>query len=438
MAYEPPEIEVIINRLKTYVKEVLRDLNPTDQNCFIYSLLVAMANLSNDNNLQLKLDIIPNSFVNTCKNEEALEPFAKIKNISRNTAEISKGNAVIVGLSGSVIPLGSIFVANNIKYRLANTVEIAKQSININKISCNGTIVTVETSSNHNFASNITVTIEGCATEKFNGDYVITATGLNTFTYNIESDEPIIALEDNIGTASATIGVLTLSSQTTGKDTNLNNGDALAIETAIAGVGSNAYTMYSGISGGTNEEDFASWKERVEYRYQNPITYFNEANIITTAKTVEGVTRVWVKSCTPEVGQVTIYFVRDNDANIIPDANEIAEVKQKIVGLRTAKDSADDIFVYAPTEKIINFKFSEISPNTSTMKTAITNSLKQLFDEEIDLGKNLTLDKIKSYIQNSFDMETGKKLDTFVLNIPNADIECADNELATLGSITFE
>lgn len=138
MAYNPPEITEIIDRLKTYVKEVLGDLNPTDQNNFIYSLIVAMANLSNDNNMQIKIDILPNSFVTTCKTAEALKEFASIKNIPQNLAEVSTGKAVISGIAGTVIPIGTNFLANDVKYRQNQTIEITEQEIKVNKVECNG------------------------------------------------------------------------------------------------------------------------------------------------------------------------------------------------------------------------------------------------------------------------------------------------------------
>lgn len=435
MAYNPPSTQEIIDRLKTYVKSVLGELNPTDQNNFIYSLIVAMANLSNDNNLQLKLDIIPNSFVTTVKTEEALEPFATIKNIPKNLAAISTGKAVISGEAGTVIPLGTNFIANDVIYKTKSSVEIDTQNILINEISCNGKIVTVTTVSNHNFASNIPITISGCETEIFNGTFPITATALNKFTYQI--DEVTTATETTTGIATGTIAVLEVRSQTAGKNTQLGNGDALAIETQIAGASSNAYTMFSDISGGADDENFESWKNRVVYRYQNPITYFNEANIITEAKKIEGVTRVWVLKCTPDVGQATIYFVRDNDADILPDANEIAIVKDRITALRTVKDSDSDIYVFAPTAKTVNFTISDVVPDTPTMKTAIQNSLRQFFQDEVDLSKSLSLDKIKSAIQNSFDLETGKKLDNYTLVAPTEDIVCSTGELAILGTINF-
>lgn len=141
--------------------------------------------------------------------------------------------------------------------------------------------------------------------------------------------------------------------------------------------------------------------------------------------------------CTPSVGQVTVYFVRDNDKNILPDSNEINEVRNALSKLRTVKDSDSDIFVYAPAPKVVNFTLSGLVPNTPTMRTAVENNIKQLFEDNVDLSKSLSLDKIKSAIQNSFDLETGTALDTYTLVSPSADIECEVGELAILGSITF-
>ena len=162
MAYNPPDIKTIIDRIKTDIKSVIKELNPTDQNTFIFSLVVAMAGLANDNNLQIKLDIIPNSFVTTCKDEEALEPFATLKNVPQKLATGSEGKAVISGLSGTTIPIGTIFLANEQRFRLQSSVSIGTQSIGISEITCNGKTVNVTTSSDHNFASNIQITISGC------------------------------------------------------------------------------------------------------------------------------------------------------------------------------------------------------------------------------------------------------------------------------------
>ncbi len=435
MAYTPPTTQQIIDRLKTYVKSVLGELNPTDQNNFIYSLIVAMANLSNDNNMQLKLDIIPNSFVTTVKNETALEPFAKLKDLPKKLATTSQGKCVINGIQNTVVPIGTIFIANGNKYQTTQSVSVNQQSISISKITSNGRIVTVTTASNHNFASNIPITISGCSTAIYNGTFPIAVTDFNQFVYEI--DTITVATENNTGTATASIAVLDVLSQTAGADTQLFNGDALAIETQIAGLSSNAYTMFSDISGGTNDETYEEWKERVVYRYQHPITYFNVANITTVAKSIEGVTRVWVQECTPDVGQVTVYFCRDNDVDIIPDATEIQQVKNAVDAMRTVKDDPADIFVYAPTKVAVDITFSSITPDTPTMRTAIINSIRQMFTNNIDLGTSVSLDKLKSAIQYSFDLESGKQLDTYTLTAPSTDIAVTSGQLAVMGTVTF-
>lgn len=434
MAYNPPDIKTIIDRIKTDIKSVIKELNPTDQNTFIYSLVVAMAGLANDNNLQIKLDIIPNSFVTTCKDEEALEPFATLKNVPQKLATGSEGKAVISGLSGTTIPIGTIFLANEQRFRLQSSVSIGTQSIGISEITCNGKTVNVTTSSDHNFASNIQITISGCSTPEFNGNFVITATDTNKFSYQINTT---VTATETTGTATGTIAVLDLKSVGTGASTNLANGDSLAIENQIAGANMYAYTMFTEISGGADDEAFEEWKKRVVYRYQHPITYFNEANVINAVLSIAGNTRCWVKKCTPTVGQATVYFVRDNDVNILPDVSEIQNAKDAIVALRTVKDSDSDIFVYAPTSVIANFNISNVSPDTPTMKTAIKNSIEQLFADKANLETNLTLDMIKSAIGNSFDLESGAEIQNYTLNSPSADIICGTGELAVLGTITF-
>lgn len=434
--FEPPETEEIISRIKTYIKSELKELNPTVQNSMIFSLIVALANLSNDNNKQILLDILPNVFPQYCKSEESLINFSELKNIPRTPATSSKGKATIQGNLGVVIPLGTVFIANNNSYKTKNTVEVSNENIRISKLSVNGTLVTATTVSNHNFASNLNVSISGAENEALNGNFTITSTGLNSFVYSISEN----ISEEETGTdifASSNIAVLDFDCLTTGSNTNLNNGDALALSEGIVGLNDNAYTQFSGISGGTDIQSFEDWKNNVVNRFQNPITFFNENNIRKTALSVSGVTKVWVYPITPEVGQVTVYFIRGNDTDIIPDANEVIEVSNKIKALRTVKDDPADVFVYAPIPKRVDFTFSSITPDTPTMKTAIKNSLKQLFEDGIELGENLTELTYNNAIGNSYDMENGVKLKNYTLDTPTGDIEVNMGEYPILGTVTF-
>lgn len=438
--FEPDSTEDIIARIKTYVKGELKSTNPTEKNAVLYSLIVALANMTNDNNQQILLDILPNIFPQYCKSESSLDNHAYIKNVPRNQATPSSGKATISGLVGNSIPLGSVLIANNIQYRTSATADITEQSIALSKLSVNGTLVTATTSASHNFASGLTITISGAETEALNGSFLITSTGLNTFTYSISEETQVEETGEGL-LATGNIAILSLKSTVTGSDTNLKNGDALALSEAIEGVDSNAYVQYSGISGGTDIESFSSWKDKTVDRYRNPITAFNVERIKQTLLAIAGITKVWVYEITPEVGQVTIFFIRGNDDTIIPDYNEIQTAKEAVLKLRTVKDDPDDVFVLAPTQKVVNFTFSNVVPNTSTMKQAIKNSLKQFFEDEVDLGDDnyttLTLKELNSAIGNSFDSETGAKLQDYTMSLPSSNISLNFGELPVLGDVTF-
>lgn len=435
--YTPPEVEEIIARCKTYIKGELKQLNPTDQNSLIYSLIVAMANLSNDNNKQILIDILPNIFPQYCKTEDSLSNHAYIRNVPRQQASSASGMAVIQGTVGLSVPLGTVFIANGVQYKTTKVADIIDKLLTVTEIDINGTLAKVTTASNHNFASGISVTISGAENEELNGTFIITVISETEFTYSI-SDELVVTEDGEDLKARTNLANMTLSSVTTGQNTNLSNGDALNISENLEGINSTAFVSYGGISGGEDIQEFSSWQKNVIEKYRNPITQFNENNIIATAKTIEGVTKVWVKPITPAIGQVTVYFIMGNDANVIPSASVIEKVSEAVKALRTVKDDPDDIFVYAPTPKTVNFSFSSITPDTVAMREAVKNALEQLFSDELDLGEDLTELRYNNAIGNAYDSTTGEKIKDYTLTTPSGDVSVDANELPILGTVTFE
>lgn len=434
--YTPPDIDEIISRVKTYIKSELKQLNPTDQNSVIYSLVVAMANLSNDNNKQILTDILPNIFPQYCKTETALENHAYLRNVSRRQASQSSGTAVIQGNTGLSVPAGTTFIANSISYRVKNTADIIDKTLSISEIAINGTLATVTTASSHNLASGISTTIAGAESEELNGTFIITVINETQFTYSIS--QSLVTTETTSGmTATVRVATLTLNSVETGANTNLKNGDTLDISDNIEGISSTAQVTYGGISGGEDIESFDSWQSNIISKYRNPITQFNANNIEATLKAIEGITKVWVKPCTPAIGQVTVYFIMGADEDVIPSSTMIERATEAVTALRTVKDDPSDVFVYAPTPKKIDFTFSSITPDTNAMRQAIKNSLTQLFSDEIELGETLTALTYNNAIGNSYDTTTGKKITAYTLTSPTEDVTVESNELPTLGDVNF-
>ena len=155
---------------------------------------------------------------------------------------------------------------------------------------------------------------------------------------------------------------------------------------------------------------------------------------------IAGVTRIWVQTATPSAGYVTIYFTRDNDSNIIPTSTQVNAVKNAIIdednGIKPANTPDSYVVVAAPTAVPIAITFSSLSPSTTAMKTAITETLTDYFKSaSVNVGGDISLNEINALIYSVIDEDGNSP--TFALSAPSADTTISDSELATLGTITY-
>ena len=134
-------------------------------------------------------------------------------------------------------------------------------------------------------------------------------------------------------------------------------------------------------------------------------------------------------------GQVRVFFVRDNDLNIIPSSQEVQDVKDQILTIKPAHTSNNDVIVAGPIEVSQDFEFTALSPDTAGMRTSIESNLNSLFNTS-NLGTTITEDAYRTAIQNSYDAETQQSLTSFTIT-NSGDITVEFNELITLGSITY-
>jgi len=144
-------------------------------------------------------------------------------------------------------------------------------------------------------------------------------------------------------------------------------------------------------------------------------------------------------SLTPTIrpGQTRVFFTRDNDASIIPDGSEVATTKDKIKEIAPVNMSDNDLIVAAPTAVTVNFVFSSLSPNTSTMQSSISANLTALFRDSTDVGRDLTENQYNSVIYQTVDTATGQPVQSFTLTSPVGDININSSEIPVLGTITF-
>lgn len=137
------------------------------------------------------------------------------------------------------------------------------------------------------------------------------------------------------------------------------------------------------------------------------------------------------------LGQVRTFFMRDNDDDPIPSASEVQTTKDKVDEIRPANTSINDNIVKAPDAVPVAYTFTELTPDTPTMRTAVDANIAQFHDEETVVGVDVDEDAYRAAIKNTVDPDTGDTVLSFALSVPSGDITINSGQIATKGVVTF-
>lgn len=218
-----------------------------------------------------------------------------------------------------------------------------------------------------------------------------------------------------------------------GQDTNADTGVSLSLVSPIAGVNSTATVAVGGLTGGADEETDTALRERLQLRVQNPPQGGSAADYEQWAKEVAGVTRVWVMPQWLGIGTVAVFFIRDDDASIIPDAAEVQAVQDYI---DTVRPVTADVSALAPAAVTVDMTI-QLNPNTTTVQAAVEAELKDLFRREsaVEDGNGSGTILI-SHIREAISIASGET-DHLLVN-PSSDITITAGEIAVFGAITWQ
>jgi uncharacterized phage protein gp47/JayE len=236
--------------------------------------------------------------------------------------------------------------------------------------------------------------------------------------YEIRADVTISS-----GTATAILDALVA-----GQIGNADAGVALSLVSPIAGVNSSALVAMGGLSLGNDQETDDDFRARVIERYRFRPHGGAEDDYIAWAKEVAGVTRVWVFPGELGAGKVSVRFVRDGDASIIPDGAEVAQVQAYIEARRPV---TAQVTVVAPISTPLNFTIS-ITPDTAAVRATVEAQLRALLGgDEVEPGGTVLLSRIRTEIG------LANGLSDFTLSSPNANVTHTTGQLAVMGVITW-
>lgn len=435
MPIDFPNFNDTANRTRADVQSELPDSNPSLLNSLLNAIVISFSSRITDVYSDLSR-LLREKFTQTASNE-FLDEDGEIFGIERLQANKASGKMVIQGTPTTNIPASTQFSnPSGGLYTSTASATIGTTVLSVNTLIRIGSVAQASFTSAHELATGISVTIAGANETEYNGTFTITVIDELTIEYTIVGTPSSPAT----GTITLTTDVakVSIESDETGSEQNQVSGVKMTLSAPIVGVNNSGFVDFLGITGGRSIEEDDPYRERIIAERSGLEALFNVAQIEEVVFLVDGVTRAKVKEITPSPGAITVLFVKDdNPGSIIPNASEIAQVKNAILEIKPAHTDNSDIVVLAPTPVTVDFNFTALSPNTPEIKAAINSNLAALFRESVDFEQDVTEDRYRGVIATTIDPSSGDIVESFTLSTPSGDVTISSNELAVLGSISY-
>lgn len=423
----PESIQSIFVKLANNVKSLISKSNPFLNRSLTKAMLTSFAaNLWDF--FKYQENVLDECFDDT--RVVTLEREGSDYGLTINPALQAEGNASVMGTATTIIPDETIFSYDGIDYKVDGDQTITAITEAVALTYLDGLVTCVFTD-DHNLGTGQSITISNATPTELNGLFIVAMIDNVTVTYDVD----LVGSGSSSATADFNMAVLPLQSVETGEDNNRNAGEVLTLGTSIVGVDTQAYVTYDGIGGGIDEEGTEAFRERLQQRKKNPASFFNVAQVEATLREIAWVDRVFIKRCSPEVGYAQIYLVKQN--NVSPSGSELTEAEDYFEPYLPINCNFDLIQILAPTGVDTSFVFTSITPDTTSMRTAIEANLDAFFLDRAEVGVTITEETYRGIIINTVDPNSLLPLTAFVLSSPTGDIAVGDGQLANLGVVTF-
>ncbi|MGY1446042.1 baseplate J/gp47 family protein [Pseudomonas chlororaphis] len=195
----------------------------------------------------------------------------------------------------------------------------------------------------------------------------------------------------------------------------------------IQGIGNTFTVLAPGLSGGVAAESLESLRARVIRSYRIIPHGGSAQDYETWALECPGITRAWCRGSYLGPGTVGLFVMRDDDAQPIPNAEQLAEVKTYIEPLRPV---TAELHVLAPQQLPVTYSL-RLSPDTSAVRAAVEAQLRDLHNREAGLGDTLLISHIREAISSAAGENDHR------LSVPAADVPAASNQLLTFGGCVW-
>lgn len=372
----PQNAEQVESRIKADVQREAPDSNPYLTVHWLRSLIAGIARRIFD--FYLDLNRTERRLFPDTADDETAPRWGNIYVGPENPASAASGPVVATGTIGGTIPVGAILTAGGQQYNVTEGATIATSVLNVLSITRSGTTATVTTDGTHNLSSFVPVTIVGADQPEYNvTNAAITVTGINTFTYEV-SGAPITPATGTI-TSTATIGVVTVISSSFGENTNLDPDTPLQLQSPIANVDDTLYVTFSTVGGGSEKESTDNYKARYLEKIRDPVAHFNEADIVSEAKTVTGVTRVFVEPSGTVIGTIGVASITRNGSvatvtTVSPHGFESGQ-QTSISGANESEYNVNNVRIIVESNTVFHYIVLGIPVTPATGSISATTSI---------------------------------------------------------------
>ena len=416
----PQRINEVYNRIVADFKTYNKKAQPAVRNSWIGAILVAISGRIYDVYRKLNY-ILKQAFIDTATGDY-LKRWGNYVKIYQKAATKSSGNFIITGSVGAIVPIGTQILVDKIVYETKQSISLVQNNVTSSKVEQEFDLVTITFDNEHNLGTGMTVSIN---------NKLYTVEVLDAFSISITET----ATFPSTVTVTWVSNIVACIPTTFGNNTNLAAGQTGKISVVLKNVDTICYTDFAGFTGGQDKESDDNLRARIIYRYQNPVTNFNNAAITTFVQSLSGVGDVKVYDITPDVGQVTIYYLLQN--NEMPSAGHIELVRSSIDSdLRPANTDMSDIFTYSGSPVVINVSIQNLRPLTLGIKNAVVAAIKQYFSS-LKIGDTFYRNDLIEAIKQAVDTETGTQVISFTLDENIVDVKMEIGQFAKLGDISL-
>jgi uncharacterized phage protein gp47/JayE len=242
----------------------------------------------------------------------------------------------------------------------------------------------------------------------------------------VRRNDAVQYVTTELGTIAGGFATVPIAAVVAGQDGNALLGTTLTLTSSVPGINAIA-SAGTAIVGGADVEEPEAWRARIMARIRKPPQGGAGPDYEGWALEVPGVTRAWVYPQEQGPGTVVVRFVRDDDADPIPDAGEVDAVQAAIDAKRNVTGNA---YAVAPVPVPQDFTI-QISPDTPEVRAAVEAELRGLYRTEAEPGGTMLITHQREAVSTApgeFDHD---------MTVPSANQVHTTGQLPTFGSITW-